>query len=232
MKQGMTTPDLPIRRLHRHFLECQAKFDDISLQDLAHSFRVITEIKPQIERLTAGHQFDQYKISKQYRRAIADAPFILTPGGSMVEIEGMKSSAPGLILKALSPDEAKFLSSPNHFWPHKKMGFSAWMAGEVILWRQRLGGEIKSFTRERLIKRVSNYLGASHAFAPEKEETKDEDQLLLWMLGFHALDRPYPYFVLMQIASELLLALGLGGKNCAEPVFKKDSDSSKTPDVT
>jgi hypothetical protein len=188
---------------------CQQQFDDVALHDLAHSLRILTEMNAVLDSAAPQPSFYQSRMSKQWKRAIGDAAFILAPGLRMIDIEGLRGGAPGIIWKALSPDDARRTTSPNHVWPTKKLVFSDWMAAEVLFWRARAGEDMKSFTRERLIKRIANFLGASHAFDPNSPDRKPEDELLLWLVSsFSSSNRPFPYFLLMLIAHEILEAYG------------------------
>jgi len=205
----MMTPDLQLRRLQRHLVACQQHFDDVSLQDLAHSLRVITEMKDVLDGAVSEPSFTHSRISKQWKRAIGSAPFILAPGGRMIDIEGVSGGAPGIIWKGMSAEDVRRTCSPQHVWPTKKLCFSDWIAAEVLLWRVREGEDMKSFTRERLIKRVSNFLGASHAFDPNSADRNPEDDILLWLVSsFSSANRPFPYFLLMLIAHEILEVMG------------------------
>lgn len=148
-------------------------------------------------------------MSKAWKRAIAEAPFILAPGLRYIEIEGFRGGSPGIVFRALSDEECNSIASPSHFWPRKLLSFSDWLAAEFLLWRRAPGEKMQSFTRERLIKRVANALGASHAVAPSSAHAKPDDEFLRWLTSsFSTFNRPFPYFLLMIAAYEILEVLG------------------------
>ena len=61
-----------------------------------------------------------------------------------------------------------------------------------------------------MIKRVANFLGASHPQRRDGENIKPtvDDETLRYFMSIECVERPLPYLVLMSIAQELLGALG------------------------
>lgn len=80
-----------------------------------------------------------------------------------------------------------------------------WLEAEVAQWAyHQSDGQLKSFrlTREMLIRRSANTLGASH---PEAADLSHEwDKPIHYLLGIKVLNLPLPYLILLKTAQDIL----------------------------
>lgn len=201
----MLSPDIQFSRLRRHYDECIEELDEVSLYNLAHSLRTITEYKHALNSQYKDKSLAHVRMPKILKKQLSKTIFVSAPFDGLLQLKNMKMGSFFFAKKALSPEAAKRISNPNTIWPSKKLNFTDWMGADAVIYRVSESEGINAFTRERLIKRVSNYLGPSHAIKLENGNRKKEDNLLLSLLDFQCAERPFPYFVLMKIAQDILV---------------------------
>lgn len=94
-------------------------------------------------------------------------------------------------------------------WPSKFLPILDWYRAEPVTWRGQVGGPQRSLSRERIVKRVANYLGASHPINANLTATSVDDAAINDFMSIEVADRPLPYYAVMSIAQEILRAAGL-----------------------
>jgi len=202
---------LQFRRLKRHYKMALSDKDEIAFLDLAHTLRIFTDMKREIDRFAKENNFKIDLIPNKTRKNILKGskysyiPLATGVQGSTMIIKGI-----GFTNRALSEEEIQKIvkSGP----PQSKVSnltFEQWLGSGII----DLGIMDKDnaarlqLSREMLIKRVANFLGASHPQGTEEGE-KNDNQFDEHIEKLHSMivDNGFPltYYQLIEIAQEII----------------------------
>jgi hypothetical protein len=204
---------LQYTRLERHHSSALNDKDPISFLDLAHALRIWVDMKGFIDMLAKEKDISlglsNSSISKEVKKILKGSKHTYLPLASGVESPGVQIKGLRVINRALSPDEIKKLYEAGSPVAQKsKLSFSEWLASGVY--------EVPSGTdqhphlkisREILIKRVANILGASHPAGTEDAEAAENrfDPYILDLHGVTLADGyPATYYQLLEIANDIL----------------------------
>lgn len=198
---------LQYARLERHYRSALSYRDPISFLDLAHTLRIWVDMKNAVEEL--GAQFPHNKLKKQVRKILKNTYFLYTPSEG---VDGLDTQISALIYstRILSPEErtAIYEAGPPDY-DIKKLDYKAWLGAIVIATNDTSSSETKGLdiSREKLITRVANLLGASHPYGMEKSIELEEkwDRHIQTLAENDVIDGiPFHYYQLIKIAETIL----------------------------
>lgn len=203
------------KRLKRHYSDALANRDPVSFLDLAHVLRIWVELKGTVDAeaqaSSASLSFPNPRFSKADRPLLKGDRHIYLPIASGVDSPGVEIKGLRITNRALTPEEikARFEAGPP-MSQHVSLSFTQWLAAgiyEVPATDER-HPHIR-ISREILIKRVANILGASHpAGADRADEFENRfDPYVLELHGIVIADGyPATYYQLLEIAKDVLSA--------------------------
>ncbi len=200
-------------RLSRHHDAALATKDEISFLDLAHALRIWVDMKSEVTQMAQERGLDlalrHHTPPKYIKQSLQGATHTSVPLASGIESPGVQISGLRFTDRALTAEEIKKRAAMGPPVAQvSKMSFAEWMAAGVI--------EVPSddtahphlqLSREMMIKRVANLLGASH---PAGMEDKDPSENMFdkYVQELHQIKiadgYPATYYQLLEIAGELL----------------------------
>lgn len=199
---------LQIKRLERHLLLAK-NGDEIAFLDLAHSLRVVSELKTQIDNLIKNNQLliEWPNINKNNRikKLLKGSKYFEIPLVSKKESpqQGIQIKCLITVNRVLSAEEIKELNlvGPLEEKP-TNLTFSQWLTSEVFYTTDKDNKRI-GITREILIKRIANLFGGSHPNGGEND-TKEEKFFDSYVRELNSMkvagDYPVTYYQLIEIA--------------------------------
>ncbi len=198
--------EIQIKRLERHYCACCEGYDPISLLDLAHSLRVVTE---SINLLPKDSNYSKIMLptwyfTKKIKGLMSKYGYIMALFPNPIKMRKMEFGAFGFVFGAPKEDEIKTYMDYMHNDHIRMVSPASWLQSDAICWKLPSDGKKRTISRERLIKRVSNYLGGSHPAHADKEKASDDDKMVSDLMIFNVAERPLPYLALMSIAQEIL----------------------------
>ncbi len=200
-------------RLSRHYEASLAQKDEISFLDLAHALRVWVDMKARVTTMAAerGLQLSlrHHTAPKSLKKSLKGATHTYIPLASGVESPEVQVKGLVITNRALTPDEIKQRASMGPPVAQvSQMSFAEWMAAGVL--------EVPSndpshphvkISREIMIKRIANALGASHPVGMEEDDPQ-ENKFDKYVQELHQIKiadgYPVTYYQLLEIAAELL----------------------------
>ncbi len=203
-------------RLLRHYNFALKNADPISFLDLSHSLRIWVDMKSEIDNLLLSKdpsiRFKNPESSKKVEKILKGSKFTFLPLASGIESPGIQVKGIRVINRALSPDEVKELyeAGPT-ILKTTTLNFSEWISSGIykVPDTENDGLEL-SISREMLIKRVANILGASHPQGTDNEDAR-ENRFDKYIVDLHnmKLANGYPatYYQLLEIAKDILNSL-------------------------
>jgi hypothetical protein len=214
---------IQLARLIRHYQNAVRHHDILSLLDLTHTLRIWGELKAEVDWIAgvALHTFTWPVVqnSPGMKGVLQGKPFTHFPfAGGMSQPGGLQVLGFSMTVgTTISADEAKKLYEAG---PPKtvnaQMSFTNWMGASVV---QVPSGESASgeknhthlqLSREILIKRIANVMGASHPAGIDKGEGS-ENKFDAYVAGLHSLiikNVPATYFQMMEIARQIITTIG------------------------
>lgn len=199
-------------RLSRHHASALQAKDEVSFLDLAHSLRVWVDMKVAVTDLAKEKGVDlllaHHTQPKYFKKSLQGARHTYIPLASGVESPEVQVKGLVFTNRAPTPDEIKHRAAMGPPVAQvSKMSFSEWMAAGVL--------EVPSsdathphlrISREMIIKRVANALGASHPAGMEQDDPQENkfDQYILELHALNVAGYPATYYQLLEIAGELL----------------------------
>lgn len=204
---------LQYARLERHHSMALREKDPISFLDLAHTLRVWIDMKSSIDDLakekavTLG--LTNFSTPNEVKNILRGSKHTYLPLASGVESPGIEVKGVRVINRALSAEEIKKLCKSGPPVAQKsKLSFSEWLASGVY----EVPSDVEQhphlkISREILIKRVANILGASHPAGTEVAEAAENrfDPYVLDLHGVQLADGyPATYYQLLEIANDIL----------------------------
>jgi hypothetical protein len=204
---------LQYARLERHRSSALKDKDPISFLDLSHALRIWVDMKSFVDQLikekALALNFTNSSTPKEVKKFLKGSKHTYLPLASGVESPGVEIKGVRVIDRALSPEEIKKLHEAGSPVAQKsKLSFSEWLASGVY---EVPSGEKEhphlKISREILIKRVANILGASHPAGTEAAEAPENrfDPYVLDLHGLQLADGyPATYYQLLEIAKDIL----------------------------
>ena len=204
---------LQYARLERHHSSALKEKDAISFLDLSHALRVWVDMKSFIDAsaknkgLTLG--LTNSSTPKVVKKILKGSKYNYLPLASGVESPGIEIKGVRVINRALSPEEVKKLYEAGPPVAQKStLTFSEWLASGVY---EVPSGEKEhphlKISREILIKRVANILGASHPAGTEAAEAA-ENRFDPYVIDLHSVELaggyPATYYQLLEIGNDIL----------------------------
>ena len=183
--------------------------DEVAFLDLAHSLRVVSELKAQIDDLIKNNplliEWPNINKNNKIKKILKGSRYFEIPLVSKKENLQQRIQIKDLriINRALSAEEVKelYLAGPLVEKP-TNLTFSQWLASEVFYTTDKDNRRI-GITREILIKRIANLLGGSHPNGSENDtmEEKFFDHYVRELNSIKvAGDYPVTYYQLIEIA--------------------------------
>jgi hypothetical protein len=200
-------------RLSRHYDAALTTKDEISFLDLAHALRIWVDMKTEVARVAEERGLDlalsHHTPPKFVKRSLQGAAHSYVPLASGVDSPGVQIKGVRITNRALTPDEiAKRAAIGPPTAPISRMSFSEWMAAGVI---EVPSGDIDhphlQISREMIVKRVANVLGASHPAGMENKDPLENrfDQHIEQLHRMRVANGiPATYYQLLEIAGEIL----------------------------
>lgn len=154
-------------RLNRHYQGALGK-DPISFLDFSHTLRVWVDMKALIDTLaqSQGIEFNLKNLilTKELQKNLKSSKYKYLPLASQVPSPDVKVIGFTMTNRALTPDEIKkrYEAGPSKV-QKTKLTFSQWLASGIYdVPSEDIQHPKITISRESLIKRVANILGASH----------------------------------------------------------------------
>ncbi|MBU3216577.1 hypothetical protein LL033_18080 [Clostridium estertheticum] len=165
------------QRLQRHYKFAITDKNEVSFLDLAHCLRIWADMKKEVDLIIKEKKinikFPNNVVTKNLKDALKGHKYYSIPlssgGGSNegIQITGMRYT-----FEALTPEEImKRAKLGRPLSKNVDLTFSQWLGSEVIEFNEN-GNERLGISREMIIRRVANMLGASH---PKGMEEPSED---------------------------------------------------------
>jgi hypothetical protein len=206
---------LQLARLERHHNHAQDERDAISFLDLAHALRIWTEMKSDVDKLARARgvslrlpHHEPTRLEKDARKGggVIDLPL---PGG----VTGPTGTVWGVRLTLGRSRHEEIAGRPVPQPPKSvptDMSFTGWLAAAVY-WAPSDDPKHPelSISREIIIKRVANVLGASHPAGKDKSSEQENrfDPYIKRLHSLQVLDLPATYGQLLEIAKPIIEAM-------------------------
>lgn len=205
---------LQFQRLERHYQKSLKDKDEISFLDLAHTLRIWTEVKHEVDQLVINKSFNlklanNNKLSRKGRKMLRGSKFTYIPVGSGVESPGIQVKGMMVINRALTHEEIKQLykEGPPTTKP-TNLTFSEWLGSGILDVSNNDDGSSQiSLSREIVIKRIANLLGASHPLGNDYSDENENafDKYVLDLHKYNLADGyPATYYQLLEIAKDII----------------------------
>ena len=200
-------------RLEKHYSSALNEKDEVSFLDLAHVLRVWVDMKKDIDihatRKELDFRFKNYKTTKKVKGVLKGSRYTFLPLASGVESPECKITGMQFFDRALTPQEIKTLFEAGPPISHPtKLTFCEWLASGIYeVPVSETENQTIRISREILIKRVANMLGASH---PAGTDVSDdiENKFDQYVLELHSLKvangYPATYYQLLEISKDIL----------------------------
>lgn len=204
---------LQYQRLERRYQESLASKDPISFLDLAHSLRIWVDMKNDIDAIakkkSVSFRLANTVTSKAIKKILKGSKYTYLPLGSGVESPGVEVRGFRFTNRALTPEEIKTISDAGP--PMSRpvtLSFAEWLASGIFeVPSDDTSHPVIRISREILIKRVANILGASHPRGSEQND-EQENKFDPYVLDLHktilADGYPATYYQLLEITKDIL----------------------------
>jgi hypothetical protein len=202
-------------RLVRHRGQALEAKDEISFLDLAHSLRVWVDMKVVVTTMArdrgVGLRFRHYVQPKSNKKELKGAVHWFMPLASGVDSPEVKIRGLRSIRRALTPEDLVLRSKmgPPNAIP-SRMTFIEWLAaGVLVVPSDDPKHPHIPLSRETIVNRVANLLGASHPEGGNDQELQEKkfDRHILELHKINVAEGfPATYYQLLEIAEDILLA--------------------------
>lgn len=205
---------LQFRRLVRHRNSAEKNSDEISFLDLIHCLRIWGDMKNEVQQFldvnSANPRFENKIIDRRLAKLLKSSnyTFIPIPSGSGTEVGSMGNIV--ISHEVLSAEQIKKLYEMGPPSSSKTaLTFPQWLNSEILETKSRTGNVTKriGISREMLIKRVANFLGASHPAGMESSREFENrfDPYIREMHEIYILDGiKLTYYQLLEIADQII----------------------------
>ena len=204
---------LQYQRLLRHYERALRDRDQISFLDLAHSLRIWVDMKAYVDEIskTDGRSltFKNSEKQRELNNILKGSDYTYIPLASGVKSSGVEVKAITFTNRALTPEEIKRIFELG--LPKEKtttLSFQQWLGSSIIM--KNVGTNKVSISREIMIKRVANILGASHPMGTDEGENFENrfDEHIKELNNIVVADGyPVTYYQLIEIADEIIEAM-------------------------
>jgi hypothetical protein len=213
---------LQFKRLEKHHELSLKEKDPVAFLDLTHTLRIFTDMKREIDakiaELNFFPDFTNTVKNKELSGILKGNNFFSLPISSGVENSDMQVKGLTIINRELTDDEIKKLfelGAP--ISRTTQLSFTDWLGAGIV---ERGTPENKNhpkilISREVLIKRVANILGASHPSGMEQGDEYENryDSYIRELHDMHVANGfPLTYYQLLEISSEVIRVFS--------PIFK------------
>lgn len=205
---------LQYQRLERHYTESLKHKDPISFLDLSHCLRIWVDMKSHID-IVAKNKRVSFSLSNTatpnaIKKMLKGNKYTYLPLGSGVESPGVEARGFHFIHGALTDKEwEKIAKAGPPVAQLVALGFAEWLASGIYEVPSNDDQHpIVRISREILIKRVANILGASHPIGSEDTD-EQENKFDPYVLDLHntvLAGYPATYYQLLEIAKDILEA--------------------------
>lgn len=205
---------LQYERLTRHYLAALETKDEISFLDLAHALRIWVDLKDQVTQLAkelgAQLPFAHYTQPKIFKRSLQGSRYVYIQLASGVESSGVQVKGGLATNRASKPEEiAKRVAIGRPIArAATNMTYAEWLAvGVIVAPSNDPKHPHLPISREIMIKRVANTLGASHPAGMDNNDLQEKkfDPYIKELHTIRLADGyPATYYQLLEIASVLL----------------------------
>ena len=205
---------LQYSRLERHYNGALENRDPISFLDLSHVLRVWVEMKSAIDdllrRKNLSFQLKSRNLSKEAKKILRGTKYKYLSIGEGVMTPGGETHYTMEISRALNADEVKKLyESSSREQKTTFLSFSQWLGSGIydVPSGDENHPEI-TISREILIKRVANILGASHPKGADNSNINENrfDPYINDLHTLHVSDGyPATYYQLLKNAKDILV---------------------------
>lgn len=166
---------LQYSRLSRHYEAAKSTKDPISLLDLTHVLRIWVDMKREVNEMCKEQKiqlnFSNPSDSATLKKILKGSPFTYVPLASGMDGLSVRVKGFTYIGRALSAEEVKKMYEDGPpSTTSSNLTFINWL-GSTVIRHSPNGSQRQDISREMLIKRVANFLGASH---PEGMENSNE----------------------------------------------------------
>ncbi|MBU9917849.1 hypothetical protein [Aliarcobacter cryaerophilus] len=200
-------------RLERHHKQALNTQDLISFLDLSHSLRIWVDMKNKIDELVEEQEIklklNNIVKNKALKKILKGATHRYLPIGNGVDSPNVQIKGIQIIDRALNADEVKKLyeAGPPKM-QNSNLTFGRWLNSSIyeVPSHEEVHPHI-TISREIMIKRVANILGASHPQGTEfSEDTENRFDSYIKELHQLKIADGYPatYYQLLEISQEIL----------------------------
>ncbi|RXJ76995.1 hypothetical protein CRV03_06950 [Arcobacter sp. F155] len=200
-------------RLERHHKQALNTQDLISFLDLSHSLRIWVDMKNKIDELVEEQEIklklNNIVKNKALKKILKGATHQYLPIGNGVDSPNVQIKGIQIINRALNSDEVKKLykAGPPKM-QNSNLTFGKWLNSSIyeVPSNEEVHPHI-TISREIMIKRVANILGASHPQGTEfSEDTENRFDSYIKELHQLKIADGYPatYYQLLEISQEIL----------------------------
>lgn len=208
--------ELQYQRLRRHHDAAVGKPDSVSVLDVTHCLRIWVEMKREVDvslaQVPSRVRFAHSRKSGPLRDMLKGTAFTYLPLATGWSSPGVQVKGMMVVNRVLTPEEIKRLYEMGPPRPDAVTStFSEWLGTEIYEVRDPVGQRL-GLSRETLIKRVANILGASHPIGAEDSDR--ENHFDPYVRELHSLSLagiPATFYQMMEIADDLIEAF--------EPLF-------------
>lgn len=204
---------LQYQRLERHYQGALQTKDPISFLDLSHVLRVWADMKSAIDTLAQQKEISldlkNMVRQKAVKNVLKGSRYTYLPLGSGVPSPGLEVKGIRITNRALEPEEIKKLYEAGPPVMQKTaLTFSQWLGSGVYEVPSTNDAHPQlTISREILIKRVANILGASHPQGTDNYDATENrfDAYILELHQFIVADGyPATYYQLLEIGQDVL----------------------------
>ena len=203
---------LQFDRLKRHYEACSKTRDKVSMMDLSHSLRIWVEMKEDVDTLVASLdkniEFKNKVMEGKIKNILKGSSYTWSPLlADESATSDLQVSQVFISDRAFSAEEVKTMHEEMMAQDqYKGMTFSNWLGASVMQTTGKKG--TITISRETLIKRVANMLGASHPIHNEPSSNEIDP----YILDLHSVEvadgYPLTYYQLIEIANQINITLG------------------------
>lgn len=204
---------LQYERLERHYKGALEPQDQVSFLDLSHVLRIWAEMKMAIDEIATARGITlglkNFVRGKERKNIVRGSKYIYLPLASGVSSPAVQVKGVGFVNRALSPEEIKKLYEAGPpMASSTSLTFSQWLASGIYdVSSTNAAHPTLTISREILIKRVANILGASHPqgtdYSDETENRFDPHVRELHQISV-AGGYPATYYQLLETAQDIL----------------------------
>lgn len=214
-------------RLRRRYIDAAVSLDVIAMWEMCAALRIFCDEKRELT-CTASREskvFGAFHFNRKCLPSHKESEYFYLPLASGVQVPGVYTRSVLIKLRHRDSASEKFpwIAEP---LSNKYLSFEQWLSVPAVYGAYFTDGKRTEFflTREVLIRRVANNLGASHA--DKNENRHPEDAAVRWLLEGKVLGHPIPYFALLEIASDILNGFS---KFVDKPFQKPDYTGMQNP---